>query len=100
MQKPKNIYLFGVDMEYGTSTEYMQNEKANVEYWLGMATGRKIQYHLSNGCSLMRRKTQNNYYGMIVNLDEQHKTLRLTPDYKGNDKCALKYKLIKIEHNL
>jgi len=100
MQRPKNLFLFGVDMDFGTAKEYMQNEKGNLEYWLGMATGRKIKFHLSKGSSLMRRKGQNNYYGMIVKTDRQNNTLRLDPDYKGNPKCALKYKLIKIEHNL
>lgn len=102
MQRPKNLYLFGVDMDFGTAKEYMQNEKSNVEHWLGVATGRKIQFHLSRGCTLMRRKGRINYYGMIEKRDEHNtKTLRLEPDYrKGNDKSALKYKIVKVTHNL
>ena len=100
MQKPKNLFLFGVDMEFGTSKEYMQNEKGNIEYWLGWATGRGIQFHLSKGSSLMRRKGQGNYYGMITKHDKQRNTLRLDPDYAGSSKCALKYELIRVMHNL
>ena len=102
IQKPKNILLFGVDMDFGTANEYMQNEKSNLEHWLGVATGRKIQFHLSKGCTLMKRKGRGNYYGMIANRDESHsKTLRLEPNYtKGNDKSALKYKIVKVAHNL
>ena len=101
MQKPKNLFLFGVDMDYGTASEYMQNEKGNLEYWLGQATGRKIQWHLSKGSSLMRRKTQGNYYGMIATIDKNKHTLHLDPHYReGNPKSALKYKIVKIEHNL
>lgn len=102
MQGPENLYLFGVDMDFGTAKEYMQNEKSNVEHWLGVATGRKIQFHLSKGSALMRRKGRENYYGMIVKRDEHHtKTIRLEPDYrKGKDKSALKYKIVKVAHNL
>ena len=45
MQRPKNLVLFGVDMGFGTAKEYMQNEKGNLEYWLGVAIGRNIQFH-------------------------------------------------------
>ncbi len=102
MQRPKNLYLFGVDMDFGTAKEYMQNEKSNVEHWLGVATGRKIKFHLSRGSTLMRRKGRENYYGLLVKRDEHHtKTLRFEPDYrKGKDKSALKYKIVKVEHNL
>ncbi|MBA7543798.1 hypothetical protein ES705_36138 [subsurface metagenome] len=101
MQKPKNLCLFGVDMDFGTAKEYMQNEKGCLEYWLGVATGRKIRFHLSQGSGLMRRKGRGNYYGMVAKIDEHNHTLQLDPVYKwGKVKSALKYKIVKIAHNL
>jgi len=103
MQKPKNLFLYGVDMDFGTAKEYMQNEKGNVEYWLGQATGRGIQFHLSQGSSLMRRKGRDNYYGMIVTTEKDTHMVHLQPDYTWpdkNPKSALKYKIVKIAHNL
>jgi len=101
MQKPKDLYLFGVDMDFGTGREYMQNEKGCLEFWLGMAVGRKIQFHLSKGSTLMRRKGRGNYYGMVAKVGEQSPTLQLDPVYEwGKVKSALKYKIVKVAHNL
>ncbi len=101
MQRPKNLYLFGIDMDFGTAKEYMQNEKSNLEHWLGVATGRKIQFHLSKGCTLMQRKGRGNYYGMIVKKNESNNIMRLEPEYRrGGEKSALKYKIVKVSHNL
>lgn len=100
MQRPKNLHLFGVDMSFGTTKEYMQNEKANIEYWLGIATGRKIVFCLSKGSALMQRRNRNNYYGMIVKTDKVNNTIHLEPEYKGTPKSALKYKIVKCSHNL
>jgi len=101
MQRPKNLFLFGVDMDFGTAREYMQNEKGNIEFWLGVATGRKIRFHLSKGSTLMRRKGRGNYYGMVAKIDEKSHTLKLDPVYKwGKVKSALKYKIVKVAHNL
>lgn len=101
MQRPKNLFLFGVDMDFGTAREYMQNEKGCVEFWLGVAIGRKIRFHLSHGSTLMRRKGRGNYYGMVAKIDERSHTLKLDPVYKwGKVKSALKYKIVKIAHNL
>ncbi len=101
MQKPKNLFLFGVDMDFGTSTEYMQNEKSCLEYWLGQATGRKIPWKLSPNCTLMRRKGRGNYYGMKTVKDPNYNTLKLEPVWEWNNpKSALKYKIVKVAHNL
>ncbi|MBA7553523.1 hypothetical protein ES705_46115 [subsurface metagenome] len=101
MQRPKNLCLFGVDMDFGTAREYMQNEKSCLEYWLGVATGKKIRFHLSQGSTLMRRKGRGNYYGMVAKIDKQNHTLQLDPVYKwGKVKSALKYKVVKVAHNL
>ena len=103
MQKPKNIYLYGVDMDFGTAKEYMQNEKGNIEYWLGQATGRGIQFHLSQSSTLMKRKGRNNYYGMIVTTEAGTNLIHLQPDYAWpdkNPKSALKYRIVKVAHNL
>ena len=88
-------------MDFGTAKEYMQNEKGCLEFWLGMATGRKIRFHLSRGSTLMRRKDRGNYYGMVAKIDKQNHTLRLDPEYRwGKVKSALKYKIVKVAHNL
>jgi len=102
MQRPKNLVLFGVDMDFGTSKEYMQNEKSCIESWLGMAVGRKIKYHLSRGSTLMRRKGTGNYYGMVAKPDTKTNILHLEPVYKFNKKkvSAMKYKIVKVTHNL
>ena len=101
MQRPKNLYLFGVDMDFGTGREYMQNEKGCLEFWLGWATGRKIRFYLSKGSTLMRRKGRGNYYGMVAKIDGPAGTLRLDPEYEWRKvKSALKYKIVKVAHNL
>lgn len=101
IQKPKNIFLFGVDMSYGTNNEYMYNEKACVEFWLGMAKGRDINFAISEGSTLMKRKGRSNYYGMKESSDGL--AFRLEPDYIwGNKtgKSAMKYKIIHIPNKL
>jgi len=101
MQRPKNLCLFGVDMDYGTAKEYMQNEKGCLEFWLGIATGRKISFHLSRGSTLLKRKGRGVYYGMVAKNDPTYNTLKLDPVYEwGRSKSALKYKIVKVEHNL
>lgn len=101
MQRPKNLFLFGVDMDFGTATEYMQNEKSNLEYWLGQATGRKIQWKLGPGCTLMKRKGRENYYGFKETKDKPYNMLRLEPVLEWNKpKSALRYKIVKASHNL
>lgn len=101
MQRPKNLYLYGVDLDFGTADEYLQNEKGNLEYWLGQATGRKIKFYLSKGCTLLRRKNRGTYYGLLVSEDPLYHTIRLKPDYRfGRKKSALKYKIVKVEHTL
>ncbi len=102
MQRPKNLFLFGVDMDFGIAREYMQNEKGNIEFWLGMATGRKIRFHLSQGSGLMRRKGRENYYGMKVTVNKETNLMKIEPEQnsKGEAKNALRYKIVKVAHNL
>jgi len=101
LQKPKNIILFGIDMAFGTNNEYLYNEKACVEFWLGMAKGKGIDFAISEGSTLMKRKGVNNYYGMKDTYDGM--VCRLEPDYTWGSKTAkstLKYKIIKVQHKL
>jgi len=79
MQKPKNINLFGIDMSYGTNNEYMYNEKACIEFWLGMAKGKDINFAISEGSTLMKRRGRSNYYGMLEKSDGL--AFRLEPDF-------------------
>ena len=101
MQKPKKIFLLGVDMDFGTSNEYMQNEKSNIEYWLGQAVGRGIEFSIAKGSTLLKRKGRNNYYGMKVTTEKDTNVIHLEPEYSyGKPKSALKYKIVKVRHNL
>lgn len=101
MQKPKNLVLYGVDMSFGTGVEYMRNEKGCVEFWIGVATGRNITYTKTKGSTLMQRRGRSNFYGMIAKVDNESKTLNLNPEYMwGKEKCASKYKIVKVSHNL
>ncbi len=101
MQKPKAIYLFGVDMAYGTNNEYMYNEKACCEAWLGMAHGRGIKFMIAEGSTLLKRKSVDNYYGLKYINDGISN--RLEPKWSwGNPqgKCAIRYTIRKVQHNL
>jgi len=96
MQGPKNIFLFGVDMYFGTKGEYMRNEKGCIEFWLGVATGRKIQIHLPAESTLLKRKGRSNFYGMKVEVDKNNHMVTLTPEYTmGRSKCAREYRLVR-----
>jgi len=101
LQKPKNIILFGVDMAYGTNNEYFYNEKACIEFWLGMAKGKDINFTISEQSTLLKRRGRGNYYGMKEILDGF--TMRLEPDYTWGDKTgksAIRYKILKAQHRL
>lgn len=101
MQKPKNLVLFGVDMSWGTGTEYMRNEKGCIEFWLGMATGRKIRFQISAESTLLKRINRGNFYGMTAKKDTVSRAVNLEPVYLwGREKCALRYKIVKVNHNL
>lgn len=101
MQEPKRILLYGVDMGFGSNVEYMRNGKSCIEYWLGRATGRKIIFGISRDSNLMKRKERNNFYGIIVSKDKNSKVIDLKPEYMfGREKCANKYKIVRIAHTL
>ena len=96
MQKPKNIVLFGVDMSFGTRTEYMRNEKACIEFWIGGAIGKGIRVQITMESTLLKRRGRNTFYGMKFVQKEKGEHPVLIPDYMwGRDKCAEKYKIIK-----
>lgn len=101
MQKPKHLYLAGVDMSYGTNNEYMRNEKACVEGWLGMALGRRIKFTIAEGSTLLKRRDVSNYYGYVQTTDNF--TMKLQPKYswgRPDGKCAYQYKIVSAQHNL
>jgi hypothetical protein len=101
LQKPKTLRLFGVDMVYGTNNEYLYNEKACIEGWLGMAKGKGIEYVIQEGSTLLKRRGISNYYGMVEKNDGL--CFRLEPKFAwGNNtgKAALRYKIVKVQHNL
>lgn len=101
MQRPKNISLFGVDMYFGTGTGYMRNDKGCIEFWLGMATGRKILIHITKESTLLRRRISSNFYGMKMVKDKKSSRVTLLPEYMWDKpKCALRYKIAKSFINL
>ena len=101
MMKPKRLLLFGVDMSYGTNNEYMYNEKACLEGWLGMALGRGIQFDIAQESTLLKRKMVTNFYG--YNVINDGPSTRIEPKYSWPDTrglCAKSYKLEKVHHNI
>lgn len=101
MQRPKNLMLFGVDMFFDTGTEYMRNEKGCLEFWLGVAIGKRIKFKIAKESTLLKRRGRNAFYGMTVKVDKDKPGLQLEPKYLGGkEKCAFSYKIVKISHNI
>lgn len=101
MQRPKNLLLFGVDMFFNTGTEYMRNEKGCLEFWLGVATGKGIKFKVTKESTLLKRFRRNTFYGMDVKIDKKTHGVQLNPQYLwSREKCAFKYKIVRISHNI
>jgi len=104
LQKPKHILLFGVDLDWGTQVEYLREEKANVEYWIGVVTGKGIEMQITQESTLLKRKGRGNFYGMIVRKDDSksaNHSVVLEPQYEwGKEKSAMRYKIMKIENTI
>ena len=101
MQKPKKILLAGIDMAFGTNNEYMRNEKGCLEFWLGMAKGRGIQFIIAEGSTLLKRRAVSNYYGYTETSDGF--CTRIEPKFtwgRPDGKCAMHYKMMPALHNL
>lgn len=95
-QEPKNLVLFGVDMFFSTSTEYMRNEKACLEFWLGIAIGKGIRVQITAESTLLKRRGRNTFYGMNLIQKDKGEQPILVPNYTwGRPKCAKKYKIFK-----
>jgi len=101
MQKPKKILLTGIDMAFGTNNEYMRNEKGCIEFWLGMAKGRNIDFIIAEGSTLLHRRDVSNYYGYT---DKSNGfCTRIEPKFswgRPDGKCAMHYKMMLAQHNL
>lgn len=96
IQRPKGIVLFGVDMFCGTKTEYMRNEKACLEFWIGVAIGKGIRIQITMQSTLLKRLGRNPFYGMDLIRKKEGEQVGLIPNYMwGRDKCAAKYKIVK-----
>jgi len=92
MQKPKNLFLYGIDMRPDGGKEWHLNEKGCVECWLGLAMGRGIEVHLPMESSLFKRNMVGNWYGYAdrekgdgvlevipKQIQKQHKYFKLVP---------------------
>lgn len=98
LQQPKQIELYGMDMSFGSMTEYMRNEKACLEFWLGVAKGRGITHLVTKESTLLVRKKRNNFYGFKVQTPSTNAGMfTIKPDYPYGcgAKCASRYKLSK-----
>jgi hypothetical protein len=97
-KKPKQIELYGIDMRSGA--EYT-NERANVEFWLGVATGRGIKIETTPESMIFKSGLEIHYgrlfYGYIPR-QEKDGLYGLIPE--GNRKCAAHYRLEPIGEEL
>jgi len=62
MQKPKEIYLYGVDMRPDSGYEWHKQEKGCLEFWVGVAIGRGILVYLQPESFLLKRTMVSNWY--------------------------------------
>ena len=62
MQKPKEIHLYGVDMRPDSGYEWHKQERGCVEFWIGVAIGRKIKVLLPPESFLLKRTMVSNWY--------------------------------------
>jgi len=62
MQKPKIIYLYGVDMRPDSGYEWHKEERGCVEFWIGVAIGRGITVIVQPEAYLMKRTMVSNWY--------------------------------------
>jgi len=98
MQRPKQIELYGIDMSFGSVTEYMRNEKACIEFWLGVAKGRGIKHLITKGSTLFVRKNRSNFYGFkVIKPKAVCGVTSIQPEfaYGCGPKCASKYQLVR-----
>jgi len=103
MQQPKQIELYGMDMSFGSMTEYMRNEKACVEFWLGVAKGRGIIHLVTKGSTLLMRKKRSNFYGFTIQTPSTNAGMyTIKPDYPYGcgAKCASRYKLAQRDNRI
>lgn len=105
MQKPEKILLYGVDLEYGTNTDYLRNEKGSLEYLLGVAIGRGIRFMIAEGSTLLRRKQRSNFYGFIQQkpLDDKVHEKQFLPHFswgRPDGKGALRYRIARKDNIL
>ena len=97
-QRPKKIMLFGIDMSMGSGQEYMRNEKACLEQWIGVAVGRGINIQITPQTQMLKRKDRENFYGMKeIKPDKPEDPIRLAPIFVSGcgEKCAAKYQLVR-----
>ncbi len=99
LQSPKNMTFYGVDLSFGNKSEYMQEAKACVEFWLGVAVGRGIMIHLAEESTLLKRVGRTKFYWWKEKIDDVNSfTLQLEPQYLwGNPKCAEKYTIQRLD---
>ena len=92
MQKPKEISLFGIDMRDGMEYSY---ERANVEFWLGVAIGRGVRVNTTDESMIFKSQHPDHkgrlFYG-YTQRKEKDGLYNLIPD--GERKCAKTYRLV------
>jgi len=62
MQKPKLIYLYGVDMRPDSGYEWHKEERGCIEFWIGVALGNGIKTIVQPEAYLLKRTMVSNWY--------------------------------------
>lgn len=95
VQQPKKIQLYGIDMRAGM--EY-QAERANVEFWLGVAVGRGIKVDTTPESMIFYSPHQAHKDRLFYGYTPRKRSdglYNLIPD--GDRECAKQYKLVAVE---
>lgn len=63
LQKPKSMDFYGVDMRPDAGVETYWNEKGSVEFWVGVAMGRGIEFKNTKESYVLKTKQEGNFPG-------------------------------------
>jgi len=90
MQKPKCIEYFGVDMRPDAGGETYGNEKGSVEFWVGVALGRGIEFKNTLESYVLKTKQEGTFpnfkpkipqAGLIFQVPEKDRNMQSLREY-------------------
>lgn len=96
MEGTKKITMYGADFRTDTGHEYRINEKGAVEFWLGVAIGKKIEVEFPEESYLLKRMMTGSFYGYQQRVTEGG-LVHLIPDNKH--RAYANYKLVPLDSN-